>query len=213
MQCPDRTRTGHWIQLDLYNSVANFGTSHFKMTKASTEAKAKAAPRPSPAWDRRTRATISRSSRAEEKKRTKATTPRPSRAGEKRTRLTRATPGGEKRPSRAGEKRARATTPRPPRARKKRTRQPETSARREGYGRADQRPTPACPPVQPVQPRRQGSRPSSTKQAYFNLADTLVEIRNSAAMGGVWHALPSNSKNMLVKLCEEQGVNRGTFMQ
>ena len=189
------------------------------MTEASTnpcDGEARAAPRPSRAGQKRTRATTPRPSRAGEKKTRLA--PRPSRAGEKRTRLTPQPSRAGKtrlapRPSRVGEKRTRLT-PRPSRAGKKRTtRQPETSARLEGFSRADQRPTPACPPVQPVQPRREGSRPSSTKQAYFNLADALVEIRNSAAMGGVWHALPSNSKNMLVKLCEEQGVNRGTFMQ
>ena len=196
------------------------------MTEANTNplcktraGEARAAPRPSRAGEKRTRATTPRPSRAGDK-RTRATTPRLSRAGEKRTRATPrpARAREEKRtrqrgPGKRNRKAESRATPRLPRAGKKRTRQPETSARLEGFSRADQRPTPACPPVQPVQPRREGSRPSSTQQAYFNLADTLVEIRNSASMGGVWQALPSNSKNLLVKLCEGQGVKRGQFMQ
>ena len=111
MSGPDRIRTGpdpggrHWIQLDFHNSVANFGTSHFRMTEANTNplcktraGEARAAPRPSRAGEKRTRATTPRPSRAGEK-RTRATTPRSSRAGDKRTRAT--TP----RLSRAGEKR------------------------------------------------------------------------------------------------------------
>lgn len=59
--------------------------------------------------------------------------------------------------------------------------------------------------------KRRAVRPRT--RALLALADTLVmDLRNSGAMGTIWGQLCQESKDLLLALCEEKGVARGTFM-
>jgi len=67
----------------------------------------------------------------------------------------------------------------------------------------------------PVGGRPDGERRASRirKRAFLALADTLVmDFRNSGAMGTIWGQLCQESKDLLLALCEEKGLARGTFM-